>query len=53
VFRTKYNADGTVKKHKARLVAKGCTQQQGVDLDETFSPVARFETIRIFLALVA
>lgn len=40
VFRTKYNADDTTQKHKARLVAKGYAQQQGIEYEETFSPVA-------------
>lgn len=53
VYRTKYNADGTIQKHKALLVAKEYAQQQVVDFDETFSPMARFETVRIFLALFA
>ena len=53
VFRTKYHADGSIQKHKARLVTKGYSQQQGIDFDETSSPVARFETVITFLALTA
>ena len=41
---------GVVTRNKARLVAKGYSQEEGIDFDETFSPVARLEAIIIFLA---
>lgn len=45
LFKTKLGADGQIVKHKARLVAKGYSQRKGIDFEETFAPVARFETI--------
>ena len=53
IFKTKFAADGSLQKHKARLVAKGYAQQYGIDFEETFSPIARFETVRLVLTLVA
>nr|GEW71650.1 putative ribonuclease H-like domain-containing protein [Tanacetum cinerariifolium] len=49
VFRNKKDEHGTATKNKARLVAQGYNQEEGIDYDETFSPVARMEAIRIFL----
>ena len=53
VFRTKFNADGSLNKHKARLVVKGYNQQFGIDFEETFAPVARLDTIKLLFALAA
>ena len=50
VFRNKKDERGIVIKNKARLVAQGYTQEEGIDYDEVFAPVARIEAIRIFLA---
>ncbi|KAI5330093.1 hypothetical protein L3X38_029490 [Prunus dulcis] len=53
VFKTWLNLDGTVQKHKARLVAKGYSQKPEIYYNETFTPVARLDTIRTLIALAA
>ncbi|GKC66317.1 putative ribonuclease H-like domain-containing protein, partial [Tanacetum coccineum] len=50
VFRNKNDERGIVIRNKARLVAQGYTQEEGIDYDEVFAPVARIEAIRLFLA---
>ena len=45
IFKKKTDADGNVTIYKARLVAKGFRQVQGVDYDETFSPVAMLKSV--------
>ncbi|GJX30693.1 putative ribonuclease H-like domain-containing protein [Tanacetum coccineum] len=50
VFRNKKDERGIVIKNKARLVAQGYTQEEGIDYDKVFAPVARIEAIRLFLA---
>ncbi|GKC00108.1 putative ribonuclease H-like domain-containing protein [Tanacetum coccineum] len=50
VYRNKKDERGIVIKNKAILVAQGYTQEEGIDYDEFFAPVARIEAIRLFLA---
>ncbi|GJX20017.1 putative ribonuclease H-like domain-containing protein [Tanacetum coccineum] len=49
IFRNKKDERGSVIRNKARLVAQGYTQEEGIDYDEVFAPVARIEAIRLFL----
>jgi len=53
VFKIKYWADRSIDKFKVCLVVKGFTQIEGVDYEETFSPVVRIASIHLLLALVA
>ncbi|GKF60164.1 retrovirus-related pol polyprotein from transposon TNT 1-94, partial [Tanacetum coccineum] len=50
---TKKDEDQTVIRNKARLVAKGYAQEEGIDFEESFAPVARLEAVRIFVAHAA
>lgn len=45
-------ADGSILKHKARLVAKGFQQDLGINVGETFNPVAKLTTVRVILITV-
>nr|GFB98679.1 retrovirus-related Pol polyprotein from transposon TNT 1-94 [Tanacetum cinerariifolium] len=53
IFKNKHDEEQTVIRNKSRLVVRGYRQEEGLDFEESFAPVARMEAIRIFLAYVA
>nr|GFB70192.1 retrovirus-related Pol polyprotein from transposon TNT 1-94 [Tanacetum cinerariifolium] len=53
IYKVKLDEYGDVLKNKARLVAKGYRQEEGIDFEESFAPVARIEAIRIFITNAA
>ncbi len=50
LWKTKYLPNGQIDKYKTRMVARGYTQKKGINYNETFAPVVRFETLRYLLA---
>jgi hypothetical protein len=53
VYRTKYASDGSVESHKVWLVSKGFSKVEGIDYNQTFSPIEKNNSIRLVLSLVA
>ena len=51
VFKVKNNGDQSVERYKARIVAKGYSHIEGLDYDETFAPVTRYDSLRFIIAL--
>ena len=53
MYKLKRDQTGALVKHKARLVAKGYSQKIRIDYEEIYAPVARFDSIRILIAIAA
>ncbi|GJX79958.1 retrovirus-related pol polyprotein from transposon TNT 1-94 [Tanacetum coccineum] len=53
LFKNKHDEENTIIRNKTRLVVKGYRQEEGIDFEESFAPIARMEGIRIFLAYAA
>jgi hypothetical protein len=51
IYKIKHATDGSIEKYKERFVSKGFSQVEGVDYDETFSPVARYTSIHSIIAI--
>ena len=52
-MKVKYYLDSSLNKFKARLVVRGFSQVQGIDFEQTFVPTVKFDSLRLFLAIVA
>ena len=52
IFKNKQDENGVIVRNKARLVGEGYSQMEEIDYEEKFTPVVRFESIRILLAIV-
>ena len=53
IFKTKHSIDGSIEKYKERFLAPRLSQKVGIDYEETFSPVARYTSIRTILSLAS
>jgi hypothetical protein len=53
LYKIKHVVDGSIEKYKERFVAHGFSQKEGIDYEETFSPIARYTSIITIISLVA
>ena len=53
IYKIKHIANESIEKYKARFVAHGFSQKEGIDYEETFSPIVRYTSIRTIMALAA
>jgi len=53
IFKTKNNADGTLERLEARAIGQGFSQAPGLDLEDSFAPVIRYESLRLLIARYA
>jgi hypothetical protein len=53
LLKIKHDANGSIEKYKARFFARGFSQKEGIDYEETFTPMARYTSIRTIISFVA
>ena len=53
IYKMKHATDGSVEKYKARFVEKVFSQKEGIDYEETFTPIANYSSIRTIISLAA
>ena len=51
IYKINHVADGNIEKYKVRFVARGFSQKEGIDYEETFSPVSRYTSTRTILSM--
>jgi hypothetical protein len=53
IYKIKHTIDGSIERHETRFVAIGFSLVDGIDYEETFSPIARYTSIQMIISLVA
>ena len=53
IYKVKFSTDGNIKKCKAKFVARGFSQKEGIDYEETFPWIARYNSIRVIISIAS